>query len=103
MAQNKQTIAVMGDVAVDWLLMRPGGQTARDIDLAWAWSTGFAGRLISAVGGAAQHAELIAALVARGERAGVAVTGPVVPAEALRWKPPRDLLTPVNISLAPTD
>ena len=47
MAQNKQTIAVMGDVAIDWLLMRPGGKTARDINLAWAWNTGFAGRMIS--------------------------------------------------------
>jgi len=83
MAQNKQTIAVMGDVAIDWLLMRPGGKTARDIDLAWAWNTGFAGRMISTVGGAAHHAEIIAALVARDERAGMAVAGPAVPAEAL--------------------
>jgi hypothetical protein len=78
-----RTIAVAGDVSVDWLLPSSAGERRAPVDFIWMWGGAYACRAISSSGGAAAHAKI---LRAAGDAAGltdVTVIGPEVPVEAL--------------------
>ncbi len=83
MAAQKKTIAVVGDVTVDWMVMNPGGGPT-GIEYPDIWGS-YLCRAAAQPGGAAMLAALLEALIpddpelAKGYR----VAGPTVPARAL--------------------
>lgn len=79
---SQTTIAVAGDVSVDWQVILPQGARSTGLDLLWAWSTFNEAQLAAAAGGAALLGEIVAAAAADRD-ASVAVVRPSVPPEAL--------------------
>ena len=77
-----RTIAVAGDVSVDWLLTSSAGERRAPVDFIWMWGGAYACRAISSSGGAASHAEILRAAAQAAGLSGVTVIGPDVPAEA---------------------
>lgn len=104
---TKQTVAVVGDVVIDWTLAVPHFTGARGLDLAWVWGTGQPASLSAAPGGAAVARDLLAA-AAKDAGLQVRVVGPRVSPAALArpgdttftrshsaWRPfPRSLREP---------
>ncbi len=84
MAARKKTIAVVGDVTVDWMFINPGGGPA-GIEYPEIWGGGFECRAAAQPGGAALLAGLTETLLAADPppAAGFRVAGPAVPAQAL--------------------
>ena len=78
-----RTIAVAGDVSVDWLLPSSAGERRAPVDFIWMWGGAYACRAISSSGGAASHAKILRAAAQAAGLSGVTVVGPEVPAEAL--------------------
>ena len=78
-----RTIAVTGDVTIDWLLQSAAGLQAEALDFAWMWGGSYACRALASAGGAASHADILRHTISEGDIAGLTVVGPVVPAEAL--------------------
>jgi hypothetical protein len=82
MPAGKTTVAVVGDVTIDWRLHLPDRLEGPAIDLAWAWGTGRAAGLASGAGGAALVSELSAAVL-KDVRSPAKVVGPRISARAL--------------------
>ncbi len=83
MAAQKKTVAVVGDVTIDWMVMNPGGAPSM-IEYPDIWGS-YLCRAAAQPGGAAMLAALLEALVA-GDPAlakTYRVTGPAVPSRAL--------------------
>ena len=82
MPAKKTTVAVVGDVTVNWMLSLPDSVDGPAIELAWAWGTGHVAGLSASVGGAAELDRLALAATAD-VRPPVKVVGPRIPAKAL--------------------
>ena len=84
MAAHKTTIAIVGDVTIDWMFMNPGGGPA-GIEFPEIWGGGFECRAAAQLGGAALLAGLVDELLARDPAlaARLQATGPTVPPQAL--------------------
>jgi hypothetical protein len=80
---SARTIAVAGDVSVDWLLPSSAGERRAPVDFIWMWGGAYACRAISSSGGAASHAKILRAAAQAAGLTGVTVVGPEVPVEAL--------------------
>jgi hypothetical protein len=78
----KRTVAVVGDVIIDWMLAVPDFASGKGVEMAWAWDRGQAAGLSAAAGGAAVTRDLLAAAV-RDARLPVRVVGPRVAPSAL--------------------
>ena len=84
MATQKKTIAIAGDVTIDWMLLNPGGGPA-GIEFHEIWGAGFECAAAAQAGGAAMLAGLMERLVAADQTLAIGrrVVGPVIPREAL--------------------
>jgi hypothetical protein len=82
MPAKKTTVAVVGDVTVNWMLSLPDSVDGPAIELAWAWGTGHVAGLSASVGGAAELHRLALAATAD-VRPPVKVVGPRIPARVL--------------------
>jgi len=80
---HARTIAVTGDVSVDWLLPSSAGERRDPVDYIWMWGGAYACRAISSSGGAASHAKILRAAAQACGLSDVTVLGPEVPVEAL--------------------
>ncbi len=83
MANEKRTIAVTGDVSIDWLLLSSAREGRGAVDFIWMWGADYACRALSGRGGAALHAEILNAAVSVAGLDDVRVVGPSVPVEAM--------------------
>jgi hypothetical protein len=83
MPPDTRTIAVTGDVTIDWLLQSAAERQAEPLDFIWMWGGSYACRALASAGGAASHADILRHTVRRGELSGLSIEGPRVPAEAL--------------------
>jgi hypothetical protein len=99
MPARKTTVAVVGDVTIDWMLTVPDPVSGPAIELAWAWGTGRTANLSACAGGAAAARELIAAAV-KDARLPARVVGPHVPAKVLA-RPADDTFTRTYTAWAP--
>lgn len=84
MAMAKRTIAIVGDVTVDWMFMNPGGGP-EGVDFPDIWGAGFECGAFAQPGGAAMLAALVRELTCRDPALSSScdVTGPSVPPRAL--------------------
>jgi len=78
----RKTVAVVGDVIIDWMLAVPDFAGGKGLEMAWVWGTGRAASLSAAAGGAAVARDLLAAVV-KDARLPVRVVGPRVSPGAL--------------------
>jgi hypothetical protein len=83
MPGKTRTIAVTGDLSIDWMLLSSADEGRGAVDFIWMWGGDYACRALSSSGGAASHAEILRAAVAQAGLHDVLVVGPAVPAEAL--------------------
>jgi hypothetical protein len=83
MPSETRTIAVTGDVSIDWLLLSSASEGRGAVDFIWMWGRDYICRALSSWGGAALHAEILRAVASRTELENLAVVGPTVPIEAL--------------------
>lgn len=82
-AARASTIAVAGDVSVDWLLPSSSGERRAPVDFVWMWGDAYACRALSSAGGAAGHAKILRAAAEAAGLTDLNVVAPEVPAEAL--------------------
>jgi hypothetical protein len=78
-----RTIAVAGDVSVDWLLPSSAGERRAPVDFIWMWGGTYSCRAISSSGGAAAHSRILRAAADAAGLDHITIVGPEVPAEAL--------------------
>jgi len=78
----KQTVAVVGDVIIDWMLAVPDFTGSKGLEMAWAWDRGQAASLSAAAGGAPVARDLLATAV-KDARLPVRVVGPRIDRGAL--------------------
>ncbi len=83
MPGETRTIAVTGDLSIDWLLLSSAGEGREAVDFIWMWGRDYTCRALSSRGGAALHAEILRAAASRAGLEDVLVVGPTVPVEAL--------------------
>ncbi len=81
MPSETRTIAVIGDVSIDWLLLSSAREGRGAVDFIWMWGGDYTCRALSSRGGAALHAEILRAATAGLED--IVVAGPTVPTEAM--------------------
>jgi hypothetical protein len=83
MPRTTHTIAVTGDVTIDWLLLSSADEQGAAVDSIWMWGGAYPCHVLSSSGGAASHAHILRATAARAGRRDIAIVGPEVPREAL--------------------
>jgi hypothetical protein len=82
-AARASTIAVAGDVSVDWLLPSSSGERRAPVDFVWMWGDAHTCRALSSAGGAAGHAKILRAAAEAAGLTDLTVVAPEVPPEAL--------------------
>ncbi len=83
MPSETRTIAVTGDLSIDWLMLSSAGERRGAVDFIWMWGGDYTCRALSSSGAAASHAKILRAAASRAGLDDVLVVGPAVPAEAL--------------------
>ena len=100
---NRPLVAIAGDVTVDWLFQRLGGER-ESLDFAWAWGEGLACRQCAQPGGAAFTSSLVQQSVTADPalRDTFTIVGPRMPARAVAAPGNRSLTKTFSIlSLLP--